>query len=207
MTLKALRDHLERNPDFHDVNQPFATPPMVMDIYGEMLVPNVRHDDAGMGFEVGDDWNVPWSWHEMVAQLDDASMRLVVCGPEGRSRGLVGCSFAVRPGSYDHKRSHMMRETTGRGPNVRLPIWDFVLHREDGSGIRLHPHWSRPHQPGRKNKSDPFVDSFDMDGHAEPVEVPRAGYGGSDGRGTYRWQLRLGNAQTLRFDGRKLQQR
>ena len=79
-----------------------------------------------------DDWNVPWSWHEMVAQLDDASMRLVVCGPEGRSRGLVGCSFAARPGSYDHKR-------------------------EDGSRIRLHPHWSRPHQAGRRNKSDPFV--------------------------------------------------
>ena len=67
--------------------------------------------------------------------------------------------------------------------------------------------YKRQHQAGRRNKSDPFVDSFDMDGHAEPVEVPRAGYGGSDGRGTYRWQRRLGNAQTLRFDGRKLQQR
>ena len=33
-----------------------------------------------------------------VAQLDDASMEEVVCGPEGRSRGLVGCSFAVSEG-------------------------------------------------------------------------------------------------------------
>ena len=80
------------------------------------------------------------------------------------------------------------------GPLFRLPVWDFVLHRDDGSGIRLHPHWSHP--GGRPN---PKIETFDMDGHDEPVEVPRAGYGGSDGHGTFRWQLNLGNQGTLRF--------
>ena len=51
-------------------------------------------------------------------------MEKVVTGIEGRSRGLVGCSLAIRPGS---KR--------------QLPDWDFVVHRNDGSGIRLDPQY------------------------------------------------------------------
>ena len=85
-----------------------------------------------------------WSWHEMVAQLDPASMREVVEGIDGRSGGLVACTFAIRPNSYDHKRSYMLWQTTGKSPNTLLPVWDFVLHRDDGTGIRLHPQYSPP---------------------------------------------------------------
>ena len=34
---------------------------------------------------------VPWRWHEMVVQLTEESMRMVVEGPNGTCRGLVGC--------------------------------------------------------------------------------------------------------------------
>ena len=120
--MKGIRHHLENNPEFHHVDRPFETPPFVMNVDGKMIVPQVRHADFGMEYEVGDEWNVRWSWHEMVAQLDDASMQEVVCGPAGRSRGLVGCSFAVRPNSYDHKRSHEIRLRIGVGPRLRLPV-------------------------------------------------------------------------------------
>ena len=33
-----------------------------------------------------------WSWHEMVAQLDAESMRVVVEGEAGRSGGLIRCN-------------------------------------------------------------------------------------------------------------------
>ena len=141
-----------------------------------------------------------WSWHEMVAQLDPASMWVVVEGTDGRSGGLVACTFAIRPNSYDHKRSHMLKETTGRAPNVRLPVWDFVLHRDDGTGLRLHPRWSPPGKGKKSKKSRPEVETFELGGHAAPVPVPDAGFGRSDGRGTYRWQKEMGPQEPLRFD-------
>ena len=208
--LKGIRHSLEHNPDFHNPADPFETPPFATPVGGNMKVPGIHHADVGMEFMVRDEWNVPWSWHEMVAQLDAASMEFVVNGPDGRSGGLLGCSFAVRPNSYDHKRSHEIFLRTGTAPDVRLPVWDFVLHREDGSGIRLHPQWSPENRPGmKKKKPRPEITTFDMDGHDEPVEVPGAGFGRSDGRGTYRWQLSLGNQKTLRFDtsGNKLPRR
>ena len=88
-----------------------------------------------------------WSWLEMIAQLLPESMGKVVNGPNGRSGGVMGCSFETRPNSYDHNRSAFIWETTGVPPQTRLPIWDFVVHRADGSAIRLHPEWARPRFP------------------------------------------------------------
>ena len=78
-----------------------------------------------------------WSWHELIAQLDPESRKLVITGPEGRSCGVVGCSVAVRPNSYDHQRCHMIKIMTGKKPELKLPIWDFLVGRSDGTNIRL----------------------------------------------------------------------
>ena len=67
-----------------------------------------------------------------------------------------------------------------------------MLHRVDGTGIRLHPGWSN-------NK----VNAYDVEGHAQEVVPPLAGLGGSDGRGTYRWYKEVGKSNQLRFDGAK----
>ena len=63
-----------------------------------------------------------------------------------------------------------------------------MVHREDGSAIRLHPEWSKP-----------FVETFEAAGHAEAVEPPRSGLGRSDGRGTYAKYKNIGCAQRMRF--------
>ena len=123
----------------------------------------------------------------MIAQMTEESRATVVNGPQGRSCGVVGCSFAVRPNSYDHGRSHMLKETS-RAPSVRLPIWDFVAHRADGTSIRLHPQWSKPH-----------CTTYPAEGHGEVVQPPRAGLGGSDGRGTYNRYKSLANQGSLHF--------
>ena len=44
-------------------------------------------------------------------------------------------------------RSHMIKDNTGKAPTTKLPIWDFVVHRADGTAIRLHPEWSKPRIP------------------------------------------------------------
>jgi len=145
---------------------------------------------AGMDYSFDCDLNAEWwAWHwvEMISQLDNESIDYVF----GRSRGLVNCELCVRPGSYDHKRHHMLN-TVGRPPQARLPVWDFVIWRDDGTGIRLHPQWSTPK-----------VETYEVDGHAPDVEIPWKGLGQSNGPGTYRSYVDSGNAHTIRFDPAK----
>ena len=123
-----------------------------------------------------------WSWFEMVAQLDAESMAFVVNGADGRSCGLVSCSFALRPNSHHHKRHHQLQ----------VRVWDFVLTRVDGSAVRLHPQWSTT-----------AVESYAVEGHAEEVEIPAHGLGESDGPGTYRHFKDVGTQRMLKFDGTK----
>ena len=93
----------------------------------------------------GQDWTfdsthmVHRSWMEMVAQLDEASMRIVVKGRDCRRCGLIGCYFAPRPNSYEHQRHKMLKDEGRPLLDVSLPVWDSVIRREDGTPARLHP--------------------------------------------------------------------
>ena len=69
-----------------------------------------------------------WSWWEMVAQLNEASLRYVVEDGD-ETRGLVGCEFRRRTGSYDHSRQVQLPPSHP----AQLRCWDFVLKRSDGS--------------------------------------------------------------------------
>jgi len=158
----------------------------------------------GMDYSFDRNHKCEWLWQEMIAQLDDASIDFVVCGPEHRSRGIVACSFETRPNSYDHKRMHALKNkpavafvredgTTTKMVIAKLPVWDFVVFREDGTGVRLHPQWSTT-----------AVESFDVEGHSEPVETPQKGLGCSDGPGTYKHYKTLGSKTTpLKFNATK----
>ena len=125
-----------------------------------------------------------WSWWEMVAHLDDESLRYVVQDGD-RSRGLVGCEVRRRTGSYDHSRQV---KRPGQGP--QLTKWDFVLKRSDGTAVRLHPEWST-------NK----IPTFAVEGE-EVIQIPSAGLGMSDGPGTFRYYKELGQEEELRFGRR-----
>ena len=77
----------------------------------------------------------------MVAQLNEASLRYVVDDGD-ETRGLVGCEFRKRTGSYDHSR-----QVQGPAHPAQLLCSDFVLTRSDGTDVRLHPDWSTPNVP------------------------------------------------------------
>ena len=127
-----------------------------------------------------------WSWLEMVAQLDETSMSEVV------GDGLVRCDFSRRPNSYDHALHCAMKaeRVEHKGPHEQL--WDFVIWRKDGSGIRLHPEWTRTK----------FA-TFAVEGHAEQVQCPQKGPGTSDGKGTFKKYMEVAKNGTLRFDHTK----
>ena len=104
-----------------------------------------------------------------------------------RSRGLVGCEFRRRTGSYDHSRQVQLPTPHP----TQLRCWDFVLKRSDGTAVRLHPEWST-------NK----IPTFAVEGE-EVIQIPSAGLGMSDGPGTFRYYKEVGQEQMLRF-GRRL---
>jgi hypothetical protein len=176
---------------YEDSANPFNSNTLRFDINANPAVAAIVKD-KGMDYTFNENDMQEWSWQEMIASLDRESMEYVVNGPAGRSGGVVGCSFSVRPNSYDHKRQHMLREV-GRPNATKLPIWDFVVHRADGSGIRLHPEWSTSK-----------VESFEAEGFQHEVAAPQAGLGQSDGRGTYSLYKTMGNNRTLRFDAQRI---
>ena len=126
-----------------------------------------------------------WSWWDLVAQMDEESVRYVVEDGDC-SRGLVGCEFMRRTGSYDHKRQV---HRPGQGPQLRE--WDFVLKRSDGTAVRLHPEWSTNNIP-----------TFAVEGE-EIIQILSAGLGMSDGPGTFRYYKEVGQEKMLKF-GRRL---
>ena len=87
-----------------------------------------------------------WNWHELVAQLDDESMRLVVEGPAvaghpPSSRGIVACM--VRESGRVDKRKHPADDNVrGKGKGAGKEVlchWVFVLLRTDGTTVFLRP--------------------------------------------------------------------
>ena len=74
----------------------------------------------------------------MVAQMDEHSMyEVVVCDPD-RSRGLVGCRIQ-KTNRYDYER----QKAQGKKYKGPMPyIWDFVVVRDDGTQVFLHPKYA-----------------------------------------------------------------
>ena len=120
-------------------------------------------------------------------------MEKVVCGPgRDRSRGLVSCEICACPNSHDHNRQAKRVRDGARGQTVRLQRWDFLLLRDDGSGIRLHPEWS----------STKFR-VYELDPRSDPVPPPGKGLGKSDGPGTFARYKGVGVQTQGRFDASK----
>ena len=173
--LKWFRDKCERE---HVAEAKFSN-------QTKAAVAGIRHP-KGMSYTFDESEMGEWSWWEMVAMLNSESMEFVVASD--RSGGLVGCRLEPRPGSYDHKRHHEKNLAGRPETDTQLRVWDFVLIRKDGSGVRLHPQWSTPK-----------VESYAVEGHDEEVQTPWAGLGGSDGPGTYKSYKEIGSQRMLRF--------
>ena len=148
--------------------------------------------ERGTDFDFNENSWTNWHWFEMVAQLDNQYIAWVVHGPDNRSRGLKECWLSMRPGSYDHKRHVQLKDAGRPKTNSQLRVWDFLLVRDDGSAVRLHPQWSTT-----------VVDVVAGNGHEEEVQTPSDGFGESEGRGTFHWYKEVGVVKKVRFDAWK----
>jgi hypothetical protein len=177
IALKYFRDYAEAH-DVHEVIFPFESTLVPVPKFTHEKGPEYSFDPTTPG--------VPWVWQEMVAQMDDASMEFVVTGEgDHRSRGLVSCKL-VQFDKYDHKRAH--KDPTTR-PMPR--IWNFVLTREDGSTVCLHPTYSSTN-----------IEASNSTAVADH-ELPASGIGGTSGRGTFQYFVQKHVARILRFDPEK----
>ena len=188
--LKWLRDEVEpRGVAYTEGNEhffkrwelPFDDPVPVRAIIHDKTGPGYRFDPSGPAVA-----GPEWYWRQMICHLDADSMNRVVHGPESRSRGIIGCWFSPRPGSYDHVRANQ-----NKGGD-RLPIWDFQVLRDDGTCIYLHPPW-------KGNKIDATEDITERVDVAQFVSLPKHGHGQSDGRGTFQSYKKQQRSVQLKF--------
>ena len=121
---------------------------------GTCLIPKIMMAHVGataFTWALGDDGLIdvarawPWHWQHLVAQMDDASMKLVVLGPEGtnRSRGLVRC-WLKKSVVFDHTRPAAVYQEGRRVVRSRFADWYFILERDDGTMCGVRPSaWGR----------------------------------------------------------------
>jgi len=134
-----------------------------------------------------------YRWCDLVSQLRDSDIvKLCSTVDGGVPCTIVSASFASRPGSYDHKRHHAQKELGCPRATSQLRVWDFVLERQDGSKIRIHPQWN-----SRK------TEVFEGNEHSPGVQPPRAGLGNSDGKGTYARYKAEGTTYHVYYDPQK----
>jgi hypothetical protein len=154
------------------------------------------HGIHGTSFHFVGEPTIPWKWQEMVCQLDDDSLEFVVTGQDigNRSRGLVSC-WLQKTDLYDHKRHHAIgpRPRSFEGAEL-LKQWDFVLLRDNGTQVFIHPSW-------KGNKVECRIGMPQQD-----HRVPMSGVGGTSGPGTFKYFKNKQVERTLRFDARKILQ-
>ena len=135
-----------------------------------VAVKPVQHTQ-GTSYEFLMDEDAHWIWHEMIGQLEDASIDLVCSVP------LVRCEFAFRGKQ--------------KGPTGEL-VWDFRVHRQDGTVMTLHPEWTRT-----KFKGMEFANAPAAADHLAAVTTYSA-----DAKRCAHFRNSLGTVQ-LKFDPKK----
>ena len=133
-----------------------------------------------------------WSWLSMIASLDEESMAKIVTN-NGQSQGLVRCEFSPRPNSYDDASSRSLREAEVV-VKKKVDVWDFLLIRDDGSGIRIHPEWTKTKVP-----------TVPHHGPSSEMDTPPRGFGTSAGKGSFQRYKNHGVDGIVRFDPMKWQ--
>ena len=123
---------------------------------------------TGVEYKLGEP-KQPWSWRAMLHGMSEDTFDRIV-GP-----GITTICCMPITSSYDHKRCHAAKKSGHPYPkSAPVPIWDFVVRRADGTGVRFHPC-----QTTRE------IHIMDLNEGVNQT-APTSGRGGTDGPGTYR---------------------
>lgn len=122
---KSLREMLTRHS-----NDRFEFNPLHDE--DPIILKQVWHEKKGTDFCVTESGHWSYTWQELLGQLSEASLDLVF----GHAEYITHCSFMTIPVG-------VVGQPTGQA------CWWFVLHRNDGTAIGLHPEWSKCKFPAR----------------------------------------------------------
>ena len=110
--------------------------------FDESESPVVSNTQTMRGKAATDFWSdkttTRWCWHELVSQLDDASIGVVVKGSKDAS-GLLACQVC-EGGTVDSRRPSDADKATSNGKEKEvLYHWEFALLRDNGTVAFLRP--------------------------------------------------------------------
>ena len=137
-----------------------------------MEIRSMKHAAKGTQYEFSEDPfdTDAWSWRHFISRIREAPAAW-------KEHGIARVACVPIAGSYDHNRAANHKGSFGKG--VKPPIWDFLVEAGNGEKVYLHPRWGSTQIEMRKH-----------DGQKDLTVVPKAGIGGSDGRGTYKRMTR-----------------
>ena len=160
-----------------------------------VLVAKCIHYDKSPAFKFDETVMRPWRWQEMLAQLDDESLRHVIFGSHraavAEEQYIIQCS-AQKTNAPDIKLARAFKNFEDQYPSG-ANLWHFVLTRDDFTKIAIHP-----------NFRDTKVGSYeDLDRTAlvrVDNEMPRKGIAESNGPRTFAYFKDKPYDKTLRLD-------
>ena len=160
-----------------------------------MLIAKCIHYDKSPAFKFDETVTRPWRWQEMLAQLDDKSLRHVITGSHraavAEEQCIIQCS-AQKTNAPDIKLARAFKDFEDQYPSG-ANLWHFVLTRDDFTKIAIHP-----------NFRDTKVGSYeDLDRTAlvrVDNEMPRKGIAASNGPGTFAYFKDKPYDKSLRLD-------
>ena len=160
-----------------------------------MLIAKCIHYDKSPAFKFDETVMRPWRWQEMLAQLDDESLRHVIFGSHraavAEEQYIIQCS-AQKTNAPDIKLARAFKNFEDQYPSG-ANLWHFVLTRDDFTKIAIHP-----------NFRDTKVGSYeDLDRTAlvrVDNEMPRKGIAESNGPRTFTYFKDKPYDKTLRLD-------
>ena len=161
---------------------------------GPILVALCIHYHKSPAFKFDETIWTPWRWQEMLAQLDDKSLKHVIQGShrdEFAEQCILQCS-AQKTNAPDIKLARAFKNFENPYPSG-ANLWHFVLTRDDFTKIAIHP-----------NFTDTKVGSYeDLDRTAlvrVDNEMPRKGIVASNGPGCFCYFSNKPYDKTLRFN-------
>ena len=160
-----------------------------------MLIAKCIHYDKSPAFKFDETVMRPWRWQEMLAQLDDESLRHVIFGSHraavAEEQYIIQCS-AQKTNAPDIKLARAFKNFEDQYPSG-ANLWHFVLTRDDFTKIAIHP-----------NFKDTKVGSYEDNDRTALVrvdtEMPRKGIAESNGPRTFTYFKDKPYDKSLRLD-------
>jgi len=194
--LRGYKQHSAALKYFRDSSEALGSHEVCFDNTAVAEVPGLIHSEGEL-YSFDPDNTYPWRWQEMVAQLDDGDIKSILrlYGQYGYLDGYFTRCTLMETNKIDRYRHTALRKHGKGQPPEMLKIWSFMLYRNDGVVVSLHPNYSNT-SVGCGIYEEDTQPSTDH-------EMLANGKGGSDGPDTFKYYKNKRIQHLLKFDASK----